>query len=238
MSEKHLLLSSAKSGVLVSETRTAVFLRGTAVAIGIFVVLVGAASVTSRLARVAFGENAALTAFAPAIMLLNPPLFSTSTSAGLTAPSAATSTVIAPARLVIPSIGVDAKVEQVGNKADGSMGTPTNFTDVAWYALGPKPGSPGNAVIDGHVDNALTIPGVFEHLGELKSGDVIMVADQDDRVLTYAVTSVQKYSPDASTTSIFTTTGPSQLVLITCDGDWVNSEHQFNERLVVVAQLQ
>src|SRR5579862_6816834 len=110
MSEKPLLLSSAKSGVLVSETKTAVFLRGAAVAMGIFVVLVGAASVTSRLAGFAFGKNAAFDAFAPAITILNPSLLSTTTSL-LTHSTVATSTVITPTRLVIPSIGVDAQVE-------------------------------------------------------------------------------------------------------------------------------
>lgn len=218
----------------MSETKTAVFLRGAAVAMGIFVVLVGAANVTARLARMTFGDSAAFTAFAPAITLFNPVLSSTTLAGQSPLGGAATSTAVTPVRLVIPSIGVDAPVEQVGKKADGTMGTPQNFTDVAWYALGPKPGEPGDAVIDGHVNNARTTAGVFEHLGELKPGDAVMVAGQDGRTLTYTVKSVQEYAPDAS---IFTASGPSQLVLITCDGDWVPAEHQFNERLAVVAQL-
>jgi LPXTG-site transpeptidase (sortase) family protein len=235
MSEKPLLLSSARSGIAYPESKNAVYWRGAAVAIGIFVVLVGAADVTSRLARL-MGKGAAFTAFAPAIMLLNSSPLSTSTQ--LLSHTSATTTVIIPARLVVPSIGVDAKVEQVGKKADGSMGTPSNFTDVAWYELGSKPGQPGNAVIDGHVNNALTTAGVFQHLVQLKVGDVIMVADQSDHRLTYVVTQVQEYAPDAPTDSIFSTTGPSQLVLITCDGEWVQDQHQFNKRLVVVASLQ
>jgi LPXTG-site transpeptidase (sortase) family protein len=234
MSEKPLLLSSAKLAVPVSETKTALVMRGAAVAMGIFVVLFGAADITSRLARV-MGPDVGFTAFAPAILLLNQSALSTSTALLTTH---ATSTVITPARLVISSIGVDAKVEQVGKKADGSMGTPSNFTDVGWYALGSKPGAPGNAVIDGHVNNALTTSGVFEHLVQMNVGDVIMVADQNDRRLTYVVTQVQEYAPDAPTDSIFATSGPSQLVLITCDGEWVQDKHQFNKRLVVIASLR
>src|SRR5690348_14488058 len=38
-----------------------------------------------------------------------------------------------PVRLLIPAIGVDAKVEARGLDADRSLGTPGDFRDVAWY---------------------------------------------------------------------------------------------------------
>ena len=56
------------------------------------------------------------------------------------------------------------------------MGTPSTFYTVAWYSAGPKPGEPGNTVIDGHVNNALGLSGVFEHLGDVQIGDTIEVA--------------------------------------------------------------
>jgi len=204
--------------------------------VGVLVVLVGAADVTSRIARGAFGPNALFEAFAPAVAINNP-LFVQNAPSALSITVASTTPII-PARLVIPVIGVNANVEQVGNNAAGSMGTPRTFGDVAWYMLGPKPGDPGNAVIDGHVNNALTTTGVFEHLSQLKPGDKIMLSDTSGNTLTYTVTSTVDYGTNnAPVASIFSNTGPSQLVLVTCDGTWVQSQHSFNERLVVYASL-
>ena len=45
------------------------------------------------------------------------------------------------------------------------MGVPTNFTDVGWYRYGPAPGTPGNAVIDGHLDGKSVPEAVFYNLG-------------------------------------------------------------------------
>ena len=186
--------------------------------VGVLVILVGASDMVTRLAHNVFPENAASVAFGPAITTLAQPLV--------------------PARLDIPAIGVHATVEQVVVKADGSMGTPHNFTDVGWYSLGVKPGEPGNAVIDGHVNNALTTAGVFEHLGDLKAGDYVTVSDTGGHALVYKVGQVERYGADSAPLSdIFATAGPSQLVLITCDGDWVQAKHSFDKRLVVYASL-
>lgn len=201
-------------------------------AIGLFVVLVGAADAVSRLSR-AFDIDS-MSAFAPAVVLFN----ATSTNP-LLGTVHATSTALVPAVLTIPAIGVKADVEKVGKKADGSMDTPTSFDDVAWYSPGSMPGDAGNAVIDGHVNNALTTAGVFQHLDQLAIGDSIVVADSSGKTLSYMVTSVQEYPADsAPAASIFATSGPSQLVLITCDGEWIQDEHQFNKRLVVFARLR
>ena len=231
MSDKPLLLSSAKSLVVAKKPR-ARRLRTATLVVGFVVVLVGAANVTTHLAHAVLGPNAALDIFAPAAVLNDP-------SALTAARSQATTTPLIPVRLTIQSIGVDAAVEQVGKKADGSMGTPQKFGDVAWYALGAKPGEAGKAVIDGHVNNALTTAGVFDHLSQVQVGDIVTVADASGHSLSYKVTDIEEYPADsAPDASIFTTTGPSQLVLITCDGDWVPDAKSFDKRLVVFAQLQ
>ena len=234
MSEKLSLLSSATS----REPKHHRGLRVAATAIGVCVILVGAADVSSRIAHDAFGANASLYSFAPAITLLG----NYNTDAG-TIPAAATrsasTTPLIPVRLEIPSIGVNAHVEQVGNKADGSMGTPSTFGDVAWYAAGSAPGQPGNAVIDGHVDNALTTAGVFMHLSQIALGDTITVVNASGTPMNFTVTNVEEIPADsAPAASIFTTTGPSQLVLITCDGTWVPNTKSFDQRLVVFASLK
>lgn len=237
MQEKLLLSPSAK----VEAQKEGQYLRFTAIAIGVFVVLFGAADVSSRLAHSTFGSNASLYSFAPAITLFG------STNAanaerGVIATSTlrnASTTPLVPVRLQIPSIGVNAKVEQVGKKDDGSMGTPSTFGDVAWYAPGSAPGQSGNAVIDGHVNNALTTAGVFEHLSQIALGDTITVLNASGTQMDFVVTKIEEIPADsAPAASIFATSGPSQLVLITCDGAWVQSAKSFDKRLVVFASLK
>ena len=202
--------------------------------IGALVVVVGAWNILSlTTAAVALGQIITLSAnevaLGPALAL--DPTVLNQLSATSTAP-------LTPVRLAIPAIGVEATVEQVGLKADGSMATPSNFENVAWYSLGAKPGAPGNAVIDGHVNNALTKAGVFEHLSSLTLGDALIVTDSSGNKLSYVVVGTQAYAANAAPDgAIFATSGPSQLVLITCDGQWDTANHQFDKRLVVTARL-
>ena len=172
MQEKPLLLPSAKTAVWVRPgAGYAHYVRTGAIGIGLLCVLVGAADVTARLAAVVAGDNAALVAFGPAAALQRPGLFATSSPGVLT-----------PARLKIPSLGVNAAVETVGIKADGTMDTPKNFDNVGWYSPGSKPGEEGSAVFAGHVNNGLMKKGVFENLSKIK---------------TYKVSSVREYPADA-----------------------------------------
>lgn len=227
MQEKPLLLPSAKSGVLVAPARSwyAEYLRWGAIAVGIGCVLVGAADVAARAAR-SVGSDSTFLAFGPAIAITNPGVRAATSTPG----------VITPARLKIPALGVDAAVEPVGVKDDGTMGTPQDFKNVSWYSLGAKPGEAGSAVFAGHVNNALARAGVFEHLSKIKKGDYLTVEAADGRSKVYQVSLVEEYAAGAPTEAIFAATGASQVVLITCDGAWVPAARTFDKRLVVVAK--
>ena len=226
MPEKPLLLPSAKTAVWVRPAEGyAHYVRMGAIGIGLLCVLVGAADVTARLARSAAGDNAALVAFGPAAALQNPGLFATSSLGVLT-----------PARLKIPSLGVNAAVETVGIKADGTMGTPKNFDNVGWYSPGSKPGEEGPAGFAGHVNNGGMRKGVFEKLSKIKTGDYVTVEDAAGRSKIYKVSSVREYPAEAPAGELFAPGGPSRLVLITCDGEWLPAERTFDKRLVVVAE--
>src|SRR2546422_1825618 len=47
---------------------------------------------------------------------------------------------VRPARLVVPSIGVDAPIVEVGLKPDGAMDSPHGPDPVGWYSFSPTPG--------------------------------------------------------------------------------------------------
>lgn len=144
-----------------------------------------------------------------------------------------------PVRLEIPTLGIDARVQRTGLKANGAMGTPTNFTDVAWYEPGTVPGQQGSAVIDGHVDNGLGLDGVFKRLSSIRVGDTVSVTDRDGTILNFIVTSIDYYDYQAAPVRlIFGEQGAARLRLITCEGDWVPGAKTYDRRLVVTAVLQ
>jgi sortase (surface protein transpeptidase) len=143
-----------------------------------------------------------------------------------------------PSRLLIPSLNIDANVQKVGINAKGAMGTPNNFTDVAWYKYGVIPGNIGSAVIDGHVDNGLALAGVFKHLVDIKPGDDIYVVNEAGNKIHFTVTTVDTYNYKfVPVEDIFNNQNGSHLRLITCGGTWVPSGRTYDERLVVTAVL-
>ena len=227
MSERTFLPSSAKT------SRATSWAYNFCLGVGVFVILVGAGNILTYVAKTVGESDTASLAFSPGVLSFDPAV-----RAALESQVSASSTLAAPTLLVIPSIGVRAPVESVGTKPDGSMATPRGFTTAGWYARGAAPGAPGNAIFAGHVNNALTTAGVFEHLSDLRVGEYITVSDQSGKALVYMVTEVAVYdTATAPLARIFATTGPSGIVLITCDGDWVASEHSFAKRLVVYGRL-
>jgi sortase (surface protein transpeptidase) len=145
-----------------------------------------------------------------------------------------------PTRLVISTIHLDAAVEMVGLKADGDLDTPQEYPldDVGWYKMGPVPGARGSAVIDGHLDRPGGSPAVFWYLNRLQGGDDVTVFTSRGSTLHFRVTHVQAYQPQAAPLqAIFGDLSGSYLNLITCAGDWIPTEHQTTQRLVVYTSL-
>ena len=157
--------------------------------------------------------------------------------AALQAPSTTVHLVdLRPARLVIPAIGVDAKVEAQGLDSQHNLATPADYHDVAWYRLGPMPGLPGNAVINGHV-NWWTGDAVFTHLTQIKVGDEVRVIRADGVVVTFTVTAKRTVDAKARIASLFAPASTATLTLITCSGTWNPLTQSDTERLLVSASL-
>jgi sortase A len=141
-----------------------------------------------------------------------------------------------PARLFIPKLSIDAEIETVGVTKAGAVGSPSNFTNVAWYEYSPLPGQRGNAIIDGHRDNALGMDGVFEHLHELQPGDAVYVFNGEGTHVRFVVSEKERLPYDSKDTSdIFGPADGASLVLITCSGDWDKTKKQYSDRMLVYA---
>ncbi|CAH0251331.1 hypothetical protein SRABI96_03186 [Peribacillus sp. Bi96] len=145
---------------------------------------------------------------------------------------------IIPTNVTIPSIDVNASIEQVGLLDNGEMAAPFTEEGVAWFEPGSKPGVKGNAVLAGHVDSK-TGPAVFYHLKDLAKGDEITVKDKQGTKLTFVVKQKQSYPRDkAPLNEIFGYSKGRHLNLITCTGTFDRLKGTHQERLVVYAELK
>jgi LPXTG-site transpeptidase (sortase) family protein len=143
-------------------------------------------------------------------------------------------TVRLPVRLMVPQLSIDAKIQYVGTTTTGAMGIPSNFSDVAWYKFGTMPGEKGSAVIDGHLDNGLGLPAVFNKLEELKRGDSLYVVTEGEQQIEFIVERLENYEyTQLPLQEIFHRNDDVWLNLITCSGSWIKDKKTYNQRLVV-----
>jgi LPXTG-site transpeptidase (sortase) family protein len=144
-------------------------------------------------------------------------------------------TVGLPVTIAIPRIRVQTTIEQLGLMPDRKLDTPKNRLNAGWYALGPRPGETGNAVIDGH----LTVPradGVFRHLDLLQAGDTIYVKDDTGQSHAFRVREMRVYNVAAAPMNrIFGSADGVHLNLITCAGVWSKKLNHYDKRLIIYA---
>ena len=148
------------------------------------------------------------------------------------------STYARPVRLVIPKIGLDAAIEDVGLTADNAMASPSGPDTVGWYELGPRPGNKGSAVIDGHSGYADGTEAAFDKLPELIRGDRLYVEDARGRRASFVVRKTKLYARDADAAEVFASTASRRLNLITCTGSFDVAAGTHSQRLVVFTDLE
>jgi LPXTG-site transpeptidase (sortase) family protein len=133
-------------------------------------------------------------------------------------------------RLVIPTIGLDTKVIQLGTKLD-------KYGQIAWetapFAVGQHkglagPGQNGNMVLSGHISSP-NEGAVFHHLPDLNVGEGVIVAT-DERQYLYRVVDIKTVTPDD--VEVLSQTPDPTATLITCVPDGI-----YSHRLVVTARL-
>jgi LPXTG-site transpeptidase (sortase) family protein len=133
-------------------------------------------------------------------------------------------------RVVIPTIGVDSKVIQLGTKLDrkGQIAWETAPFAVGQHKGMAGPGQNGNMVLSGHISSPAE-GGVFHLLPELKVGEGVIVGTEERQYL-YRVTEVNVVTPDQ--VSVLDQTPDPTVTLITCVPDGI-----YSHRLVVSARL-
>lgn len=142
-----------------------------------------------------------------------------------------------PAQLLIPTIGVSARVIRLGLNADRTVEVPTDPATTGWYRLGAVPGAEGSAVILGHVDS-VDGPAVFYRLRFLVPGDRIVVRAADGSAARFRVTEVATYPNDEFPAQrVYGPHGDRHaLQLVTCGGDY-DPESGYQANVVVYSRL-
>jgi sortase A len=137
-----------------------------------------------------------------------------------------------PSRIVITSIGLDAKVTDVGIvQQNGKSVWDTAAFAVGFYRNSALPGTLGNTVMAGHISSPVSKKGdIFRHLPEVRIGDRIDVFSGDHKV-TYDVSELRVVPPTA--VEAMNPTTDATLTLLTCYPDNV-----YSKRLVVIGKLE
>ena len=152
-------------------------------------------------------------------------------------PERAGSGIATPARLSIPSIGVDAALTPLDLNRDGTIQVPSDFDTPGWYGRGPAPGADGAAVIVGHLDS-YTGPAVFWRLASLRAGDLVRIRRQDGSEVRFAIQRTQSYPVDSFPSfEVYGATSRPELRLITCSGTYSRSRGQYLSNVVAFAAL-
>ena len=143
----------------------------------------------------------------------------------------------APVRVVIPAIGVDARIVKLGLNRDQTMEVPRDLDDAGWFAPAPEPGEQGSAIIVGHV-NGRSGPGVFSRLWRLRAGDVIEVHLADGSEVTFVARSMLRVAKTRFPTDlVYARTSLPTLRLITCAGKLNYATGHHSQNRIVFASL-
>jgi hypothetical protein len=125
-------------------------------------------------------------------------------------------------------------VRAVGLDDEGGLEIPDE-TEIGWYKYGATAGRPGSTVFAAHV-NWRGSQGPFAQLGAVEPGDEIEVALEDGTTRNYVVTERTMYGKfELPKDRIWRNTGPEELVLITCGGEFNPEIRRFKSNIVVYA---
>lgn len=146
---------------------------------------------------------------------------------------------VAPERVAIPSLEVDSFLIDLGLNGDGSLEVPADFDVAGWYAEGPYPGDTNSppALIVGHVDSKRG-PAIFFRLKQIEIGATIEVTREDGSVAVFEVVDAKQHPKNSlPTDELYARRMPSELVLVTCTGEFNREAGSYLDNFVVTARL-
>lgn len=154
-------------------------------------------------------------------------------------PAAGLPAVLAPDRLYIPSLRVDAPLRPETIAADGDFVVPTDVHDVGMSSVGAQLTAPdGTVLVAGHVNDVDQGDGALYQLSTITPGAVVVVTGGDAVPTRWAVTSLANVTKSVLPQDIFDPHGVRRLVLVTCGGKILTlpgGTHTYSDNIVVSA---
>lgn len=142
-----------------------------------------------------------------------------------------------PARVTVPRIGVQARVDPLGLNDDGGLRVPDDPWLVGWWRGGSRPGEKGPAVLVGHRDDRAG-PAVFYGVGDLVPGDELVVDDENGRTATFVVTGIEQVGREAfPTDKVYGETELPELRILSCGGEYDRETGQYEDNVIVYSRL-
>ena len=142
---------------------------------------------------------------------------------------------VPPASVTVGAIGVrDSPIVGVGVDENGAFAVP-GVSQVGWYEFGPRPGDPGSSVLAGHIAFG-GVDGVFRRLASTKVGGDVVVRFVDGSSVAFVVTRIERIDKDELPAELFASSGPAQLVLISCGGAFNRDRQSYEDNIVVIAR--
>ena len=172
------------------------------------------------------------------------------TEAALIAPSTPAGPGVVPpigpsgARLVIPSIGVDAPIVPESTTGSGSslaLTIPKSVNQVAWFegsppGTGALPGAPGDALLAGHVDSASQGPGALYELSHLSTGADIEIVGSNGQATVWTASGQPEFLPKAQVADkTWANSGSPSITIVTCGGPFDTATGHYVDNVLVHA---
>ena len=143
-----------------------------------------------------------------------------------------------PKKIIMPSIDVDAYLQNVGIDQNKEIAVPNNIHMGGWFVDSVRPGEKGLSIIDGHL-NGPSQDGIFINLEKVKSGDTYTIEFGDGSKKQFRIKDVKVVDLDEAASVLFSQDPAitNQLTLITCGGTYDQQARLYDKRVIVTSEL-
>jgi len=140
-----------------------------------------------------------------------------------------------PKKIVIPSVGIDDYIQNVGIDQNNEIAVPNNVFIAGWFVDSERPGDKGLSIIDGHIDGRQQTGAVFKNLPEIAVNDELTIVFGDNTEVKFRVIQKQELSVEETPSALYSQNPEisNQLNLITCVGNFDSQARQYDKRLIV-----
>lgn len=145
---------------------------------------------------------------------------------------------LGPDLLLSPAVDLRISLVSLGLGSDGNFAIPAATQASVFTGGAPLDAVEGSSFIAGHVVDKAGHFAPMAQLANLRPGDRIITTDHAGTRRDWIATGSQVVTRQGLTAAMWSTTGPRQLVLVTCAGEidpTVGAVTQFTENLVITA---